>query len=103
MSSTLTPALADAVRAGKVNYIGLSNFTGWQLQLAVSTALHVPVTLQPQYSLVSREIEYEIVPAAQQTTWVCCRGHRWPQGSSVASTSRTRRPPRTRGAAPGAR
>ncbi|GHE07019.1 hypothetical protein GCM10011381_01430 [Klenkia taihuensis] len=36
--------------------------------LAVSTArdlgLAVPVTLQPQYSLVSREIEYEIVPAA---------------------------------------
>jgi aryl-alcohol dehydrogenase-like predicted oxidoreductase len=46
----------------------LSNFTGWQMQLALSTAaalgLHVPVTLQPQYSLVSREIEFEIVPAA---------------------------------------
>jgi aryl-alcohol dehydrogenase-like predicted oxidoreductase len=60
--------LDDAVRAGKINYIGLSNFTGWQLQLAVSTAkamrLQVPVTLQPQYSLVSREIEFEIVPAA---------------------------------------
>ncbi|KQS54777.1 dehydratase [Geodermatophilus sp. Leaf369] len=61
-------ALHDAVRAGKVLHIGLSNFTGWQVQLAVSTArasgLAVPVTLQPQYSLVSREIEYEIVPAA---------------------------------------
>lgn len=60
--------LDDSVRAGKINYIGLSNFTGWQLQLAVSTAkalgLTVPVTLQPQYSLVSREIEFEIVPAA---------------------------------------
>ncbi|MCW2602318.1 MAG: putative oxidoreductase, aldo/keto reductase family [Pseudonocardiales bacterium] len=60
--------LDDAVRAGKVNYIGLSNFTGWQMQLALSTAkalgLQVPVTLQPQYSLVSREIEFEIVPAA---------------------------------------
>lgn len=60
--------LNDAVHAGKINHIGLSNFTGWQLQLAVSTAralgLQVPVTLQPQYSLVSREIEYEIVPAA---------------------------------------
>jgi aryl-alcohol dehydrogenase-like predicted oxidoreductase len=61
--------LDDAVRAGKIHHIGLSNFTGWQLQLAVSTArelgLHLPVTLQPQYSLVSREIEFEIVPAAQ--------------------------------------
>lgn len=60
--------LDDAVRAGKVHYIGLSNFTGWQLQLAVSTAtalgLQAPITLQPQYSLVSREIELEIVPAA---------------------------------------
>lgn len=60
--------LDNAVRAGKISYIGLSNFTGWQMQLAISTAkalgLNVPVTLQPQYSLVSREIEYEIVPAA---------------------------------------
>lgn len=60
--------LDDAVRSGKIHHYGLSNFTGWQLQLAMSTAkqlgLHVPVTLQPQYSLVSREIEFEIVPAA---------------------------------------
>lgn len=60
--------LDDAVHAGKINYIGLSNFTGWQMQLAVSTAkamsLQIPVTLQPQYSLVSREIEFESVPAA---------------------------------------
>jgi aryl-alcohol dehydrogenase-like predicted oxidoreductase len=60
--------LDDAVHAGKVNYIGLSNFTGWQMQLTLSTAavlgLQVPVTLQPQYSLVCREIEYEVVPAA---------------------------------------
>jgi aryl-alcohol dehydrogenase-like predicted oxidoreductase len=60
--------LDDAVRAGKVTYVGLSNVTGWQMQLAISTAkamgLQVPVTLQPQYSLVSRELEFEIVPAA---------------------------------------
>jgi aryl-alcohol dehydrogenase-like predicted oxidoreductase len=60
--------LDDAVHAGKIHHVGLSNFTGWQLQLAISTAtalgLPLPVTLQPQYSLVSREIEYEIVPAA---------------------------------------
>src|SRR6202043_2016892 len=43
--------LDDAVHAGKINYIGLSNFTGWQMQLTLSTAaalgLQVPVTLQP--------------------------------------------------------
>ena len=56
------------VRAGKIRYYGLSNFTGWQLTKAVHTAralgLSEPVTLQPQYSLIVREIEWEIVPAA---------------------------------------
>jgi aryl-alcohol dehydrogenase-like predicted oxidoreductase len=56
------------VRAGRIRYYGLSNFTGWQLTKAVhmAQALNVPgpVTLQPQYSLLVREIEWEIVPAA---------------------------------------
>src|SRR5215470_4915254 len=56
------------VRAGKIRYYGLSNFTGWQLTKAVhvARALNIagPVTLQPQYSLIVREIEWEIVPAA---------------------------------------
>ena len=60
--------LDEAVKAGKIHYIGVSNFTGWQLQLIVSTAkamgVQVPVTLQPQYSLLSREIEWEVIPAA---------------------------------------
>jgi aryl-alcohol dehydrogenase-like predicted oxidoreductase len=60
--------LDEAVRAGKIHYIGLSNFTGWQLQLMLSTAkamgLQVPVTLQQQYSLLSRESEWEVIPAA---------------------------------------
>ena len=60
--------LDDAIRAGKIHYVGLSNFTGWELQRFVSTAkamdVPVPITLQPQYSLLSREIEWEIVPAA---------------------------------------
>src|SRR5512142_15216 len=57
------------IGAGKIRYYGLSNFTGWQLTKAVhlARALNVaaPVTLQPQYSLLVREIEWEIVPAAQ--------------------------------------
>jgi len=56
------------MRAGKIRYYGLSNFTGWQLTKAVhlARALNVagPVTLQPQFSLLVREIEWEIVPAA---------------------------------------
>ena len=56
------------IRAGKVRYWGLSNFTGWQLTKIVHLARELgapaPVTLQPQYSLIVREIEWEIVPAA---------------------------------------
>jgi aryl-alcohol dehydrogenase-like predicted oxidoreductase len=59
--------LDDMVRAGKIRYVGLSNFTGWQVQKAVDIAQHggftVPVTLQPQYNLLVREVEWEIVPA----------------------------------------
>jgi aryl-alcohol dehydrogenase-like predicted oxidoreductase len=61
--------LDDAIRMGKVHYVGLSNFTGWQLQRAVDIAgfkdLSRPVTLQPQYNLLAREVEWEIVPAAE--------------------------------------
>ena len=56
------------VRAGKIRYWGLSNFTGWQLTKAVHLARALnataPVTIQPQYSLLARETEWEIVPAA---------------------------------------
>ncbi len=61
--------LDDAVRRGKIHYVGLSNYTGWQLQKAVDIAdfrgLARPVTLQPQYSLLARDIEWEIVPACE--------------------------------------
>ena len=56
------------IRAGKIRYWGLSNFTGWQLTKAVHLARALdmagPVTVQPQYSLLARETEWEIVPAA---------------------------------------
>ncbi|HEX3539823.1 MAG TPA: aldo/keto reductase [Acidimicrobiales bacterium] len=61
----------DAVRAGKIRYAGFSNFTGWQVQKAVDTADRVgvarPVSLQPQYNLLVREVEWEIIPACQST------------------------------------
>lgn len=60
--------LDDAIRSGLISYWGVSNFTGWQLTKAVHRAaargMDAPVTLQPQYSLLAREIEFEIVPAA---------------------------------------
>jgi aryl-alcohol dehydrogenase-like predicted oxidoreductase len=61
--------LDSFIRAGKISYYGLSNFTGWQLtktvHLAKALGVAPPVTLQPQYSLIVREIEWEIVPAVQ--------------------------------------
>ncbi len=57
------------VKEGKIGYYGFSNYTGWQLtkavQLAKALNLAEPVSLQPQYSLIVREIEWEIVPAAE--------------------------------------
>jgi aryl-alcohol dehydrogenase-like predicted oxidoreductase len=67
LDETLT-FLNDAVTAGKIGYYGFSNYLGWQLTKAVhrAIALHLapPVTLQPQYSLLVRDIEHEVVPAA---------------------------------------
>src|SRR5207237_7090442 len=59
-------AFDQLVRSGKVRYIGVSNFSGWQLErsvlLARQAGLSVPVSLQPQYSMLAREIEWELVP-----------------------------------------
>src|SRR6202167_4457751 len=72
-SDPLTPqeetlrTLDGFVRAGKIRYWGLSNFTGWQLTKAVhlARALNVaaPVTIQPQYSLLAREYRRDQRPA----------------------------------------
>ncbi|MBB3111413.1 aryl-alcohol dehydrogenase-like predicted oxidoreductase [Paenibacillus phyllosphaerae] len=62
-------ALDDLVRQGKVRYIGASNFAAWQLAKAHGvSALHGLErfeSLQPEYSLISREIEQEIIPFVQ--------------------------------------
>jgi aryl-alcohol dehydrogenase-like predicted oxidoreductase len=59
----------DAVRAGKIRYAGVSNFIGWQLQkAALLTDFHrlsPIVTLQPQYNLLVRDIEWEIIPVCR--------------------------------------
>ncbi len=60
--------LDDAVAEGKIGYYGFSNFLGWQLTKAAHVAAAhgwaAPATLQPQYNLLVRGIEQEIVPAA---------------------------------------
>jgi aryl-alcohol dehydrogenase-like predicted oxidoreductase len=62
----------DAVRAGKVQYVGVSNFIGWQLQKAAllgqQLGLAPIVTLQPQYNLLQRGVEFEL-------TGVCVSEH----------------------------
>ncbi|MCU1403709.1 MAG: putative oxidoreductase, aryl-alcohol dehydrogenase like protein, partial [Glaciihabitans sp.] len=60
--------LNDAISAGKIGSYGFSNYLGWQLTKAVHVAKNLgfaaPVTLQPQYNLLVRDIEHEVVPAA---------------------------------------
>jgi aryl-alcohol dehydrogenase-like predicted oxidoreductase len=59
-------AFTDLVRQGKVRYLGISNFTGWQIMKAKHISekygFESFISLQPQYSLVERHIEYELVP-----------------------------------------
>ncbi len=59
-------ALDDLVRAGKIRYIGCSNFSGWHLMksLAVSERHNLAryVAHQAYYSLVGREYEWELMP-----------------------------------------
>lgn len=61
-------ALDDLVRAGKIRYIGCSNFSGWHLMksLAVSNRYGYAryVAHQAYYSLVGREYEWELMPLA---------------------------------------
>ncbi len=62
--------LTSLVRAGKIHHIAWSNVTGWQLQQIITTAslggFVSPVAVQPQYNLLDRGIELEVMP--------CCLG-----------------------------
>ena len=59
-------ALDSLVRAGKVRYLGVSNYTGWQLMKALGISerhgFHHFVSNQIYYSLESRDAEYELLP-----------------------------------------
>ncbi|RNB85389.1 aldo/keto reductase [Brevibacillus nitrificans] len=62
-------ALDDLVHQGKVRYIGASNFAAWQLAKAHGVSerlgLHRLESIQPEYSIISRQIEQELLPFAE--------------------------------------
>jgi aryl-alcohol dehydrogenase-like predicted oxidoreductase len=62
-------ALDDLVRAGKVRYLGHSNFTGWQVAdtawIARSRGLAPFISAQNHYNLLQRDVEQELVPACR--------------------------------------
>ncbi len=61
-------ALDLLVQAGKVRYVGASNYAGWQLMKALGTAERTGLprfaSEQIYYSLQARDAEYELIPAA---------------------------------------
>ena len=70
LEETLT-AMDIALNSGRARYIGVSNFTGWQLARAAT--LQNPlfskaqiVSIQSEYSLLNREIENEVMPACSE-------------------------------------
>jgi len=62
-------ALDDLVRAGKVRYIGCSNFSAWELCEALwisqTAGLNSFISVEPRYNLIDRHIEEELVACCQ--------------------------------------
>jgi aryl-alcohol dehydrogenase-like predicted oxidoreductase len=63
-------ALDRAVTSGRASYVGVSNYTGWQTAQAATWQRAVPgraplASTQVEYSLLARQVEHEVVPAAQ--------------------------------------
>ena len=96
-------ALGELVQAGKIRYIGHSNFSGWQIAEAALLARElgaVPfISAQNHWSLLERQAEAEVVPAARHfglgvlpyfplanglLTGKIRRGHSVPEGSRLA-------------------
>jgi aryl-alcohol dehydrogenase-like predicted oxidoreductase len=68
IEETLT-ALDHAVTSGRASYAGISNYSGWQTAQAATWQRAVPgrttlASTQVEYSLLNRDIELEVVPAA---------------------------------------
>lgn len=95
-------ALDQLVRDGKVRYIGISNFFAWQIMKLMSISeknnFNKIVSLQAYYSLVGRDLEYEIIPACLDQkigiiVWSPLhggilsgkyrKGKKWPRGTRI--------------------
>jgi aryl-alcohol dehydrogenase-like predicted oxidoreductase len=57
-------AAEHAIDSGKVRYLGISNYSGWQLTSAALGSKYPVISAQMEYSLLQRGIEREVVPAA---------------------------------------
>jgi aryl-alcohol dehydrogenase-like predicted oxidoreductase len=69
LEETLT-ALDLALTSGRASYVGISNYAGWQTAQAAAWQRAVPgratlASTQVQYSLLAREVEYDVLPAAR--------------------------------------
>jgi aryl-alcohol dehydrogenase-like predicted oxidoreductase len=98
--------LDDLVRAGKVRYLGVSNFSGWQLMKSQAAADRYGysrfVANQTYYSLIGRDYEWELMPLGLdqgvgavvwsplgwgRLTGKIRRGHPLPDGSRLHDTA----------------
>jgi aryl-alcohol dehydrogenase-like predicted oxidoreductase len=105
-------AMDELVRAGKVRYIGCSNFAGWQMMKGLGISDRNGwarfTTMEGKYSLMNRELENELVPACldQGVTIFAYsplyagflsgkygRNKPWPAGTRFPSLSETARFP----------
>jgi aryl-alcohol dehydrogenase-like predicted oxidoreductase len=63
-------AMEDLVRQGKVRYVGVSNFSAWQVMKALwvgdNLGANPIVSVQSKYSLLARAVEEEIIPVVQE-------------------------------------
>ncbi|MDY6820433.1 MAG: aldo/keto reductase [Deferribacterota bacterium] len=94
-------ALNDLVHQGKIRYLGCSNFFAWQLMkaLSISEKHHWEkfISLQAYYSLVARDVEYELLPLCEDqglglTPWSPLAGGfltgKYPRGSQGPKDAR---------------
>jgi aryl-alcohol dehydrogenase-like predicted oxidoreductase len=60
-------AIGDLIRAGKVRYLGISNFRGWRIaeiaNVCLALGVPLPVASQPYYNAMNRQPENDILPA----------------------------------------
>ena len=90
-------ALDQLVRDGKVRYLACSNHAAWQIAKAIGVAerrgLYRYAAIQAYYSLVSRDLEWDLLPmCASEGLGVLCgahwRGVCWPAAESRGTTRR---------------